>query len=86
LLEDLYLTLVATPGDDGRVTLGVAVNPLVLWLWVGGAVMAVGTLVALSPRRRERVVAAVAVEEHERVAAAESPEIPEPEPVGEPVS
>jgi cytochrome c-type biogenesis protein CcmF len=36
----------------------VAVNPMVLWLWVGGGVMAVGTLVALSPslRRRTRPV------------------------------
>ena len=39
-------------------TIGVAVNPMVLWLWVGGGVMAFGTLVALSPslRRRTRPV------------------------------
>jgi cytochrome c-type biogenesis protein CcmF len=52
LLEDVYLTLVATPADDGRATIGVAVNPLVLWLWIGGGVMALGTVLALLPRRR----------------------------------
>jgi hypothetical protein len=31
------------------VTIGVAVNPLILWLWIGGGVMALGTLVALAP-------------------------------------
>ncbi len=56
--EDVYLTLVSSPNQQGRVTVGVAVNPMVLWLWVGGGVMAVGTLVALSPslRRRARPV------------------------------
>jgi cytochrome c-type biogenesis protein CcmF len=36
------------------VTIGVAVNPMVMWLWVGGGVMALGTLVALSPGLRRR--------------------------------
>ncbi len=63
LREDLYLTLVSSPNQRGRITLGVAVNPLVLWLWLGGAVMAIGTLIALSPslraplwRRRTRTI------------------------------
>jgi cytochrome c-type biogenesis protein CcmF len=56
--EDVYLTLVSSPNEQGRVTVGVAVNPMVLWLWVGGGVMAFGALVALSPslRRRPRPV------------------------------
>jgi cytochrome c-type biogenesis protein CcmF len=52
LLEDVYLTLVSSPNADGRVTLAVALNPLVVWLWIGGAVMALGTLVALAPTIR----------------------------------
>jgi len=52
LREDVYLTLVSSPNEQGRVTIGVAVNPLVLWLWVGGGVMALGTLVALAPSLR----------------------------------
>jgi cytochrome c-type biogenesis protein CcmF len=54
--EDLYLTLISSPTTVDRVTLGVAVNPMVLWLWVGGAVMAFGTLVALTPSRRRSSV------------------------------
>jgi cytochrome c-type biogenesis protein CcmF len=58
--EDVYLTLISSPNEQGRVTIGVAVNPMVVWLWIGGGVMGVGTLVALSPalrRRRLRVPA-----------------------------
>ena len=51
LLRDLYLTLVSSP-NESRITLGVAVNPMVLWLWIGGAVMGLGVLVALSPAVR----------------------------------
>jgi len=57
LREDLYLTLVSSPNEDGRVTLGVQVNPLVLWLWTGGGIMALGTVVALLPARRRSAVA-----------------------------
>ncbi|HEY4396929.1 MAG TPA: cytochrome c-type biogenesis CcmF C-terminal domain-containing protein, partial [Acidimicrobiia bacterium] len=62
LREDVYLTLVSSPNQQGRVTIGVAVNPMVLWLWVGGGVIALGTAVALSPslRRRPRRVEAPA--------------------------
>ncbi|MCZ7534960.1 MAG: heme lyase CcmF/NrfE family subunit [Acidimicrobiia bacterium] len=51
LLRDLYLTLVSSP-NESRIALGVAVNPLVLWLWVGGAVMGLGVLVSLLPAQR----------------------------------
>lgn len=54
LLEDVYLTLVSSPDEDGAVTLGVEVNPMVVWLWVGGALMAIGTAVALLPGARRR--------------------------------
>jgi len=53
LREDVYLTLVSSPNQRGRVTIGVAVNPLILWLWVGGGVMALGTLIALAPSLRK---------------------------------
>jgi cytochrome c-type biogenesis protein CcmF len=54
LREDVYLTLISSPNEQGRVTIGVAVNPMVVWLWTGGGVMALGTLVALSPSLRRR--------------------------------
>ncbi len=54
LLRDIYLTVVSSPADGKEVTLGVAVNPMIVWLWTGGAVMALGTVVALVPGRRRR--------------------------------
>jgi cytochrome c-type biogenesis protein CcmF len=55
LLRDVYLTLVSSPTQQGRVTIGVAINAMVLWLWTGGLILALGTGVALSPRLRRRV-------------------------------
>src|SRR4029077_13066431 len=50
--EDVYLTLVSSPNGGGRITLGVRVNPLIVWLWIGGGVMALGTVLALAPKHR----------------------------------
>jgi cytochrome c biogenesis factor len=33
------------------------INPLVSWVWIGGFVIVVGTLVTLLPNRRERSIA-----------------------------
>ena len=51
--EDVYLTLIAAP-ENGRIVVGMRVNPLVIWLWIGTGVMVAGTAVAAwpSPRRR----------------------------------
>jgi cytochrome c-type biogenesis protein CcmF len=55
LAEDVYLTLVvAPPAADASAVIGVIVRPLMLWLWLGGALMAVGTLMAAVPGRRRR--------------------------------
>jgi cytochrome c-type biogenesis protein CcmF len=54
LLRDVYLTVVSTPNQLGRVTIGVGINAMVVWLWIGGGVIAVGTAIALSPRLRRR--------------------------------
>jgi cytochrome c-type biogenesis protein CcmF len=54
LLRDVYLTLVSSPNERGRVTIGVAINPMVVWLWIGGLVIAAGTATALAPRLRRR--------------------------------
>lgn len=52
VLADVYLTLISSRDDAGRATIGVAVNPLVVWLWIGGGVMVAGTAIALMPKRR----------------------------------
>ena len=55
LSGDVYLALQALPeaGSD-EVLLRVVVQPLILWLWVGGAVMAAGTILAAWPGTRRR--------------------------------
>jgi cytochrome c-type biogenesis protein CcmF len=56
--EDLYLILAAIDDPNGVIagsnprpvaTFRVLVNPLVPWIWTGGLIMALGTLVALWP-------------------------------------
>ncbi len=61
LFDDVYLTVDALPtagnGDierTGAVTVGVTVQPLVVWLWAGGAILAVGAVLAAIPGRRRR--------------------------------
>jgi cytochrome c-type biogenesis protein CcmF len=51
--EDLYAIL-ADWTPDGRATLRVLIHPLVSWLWAGGAVLALGALVAALPERRRQ--------------------------------
>jgi cytochrome c-type biogenesis protein CcmF len=53
--RDIYLTLEGTPQAGATAaTIKVAIKPLVLWLWVGGALMALGTVLAAFPGRRRR--------------------------------
>jgi len=54
-LRDVYLTLASTPSTGkGPIALTVIVEPLVMWLWAGGGLMAVGAVLALVPSRRRR--------------------------------
>ncbi len=58
--DDVYLTLEQPlPGVDGVAVIRVIVQPMVSWLWVGGLLMALGTLLAAFPGRRRRAVDAV---------------------------
>ncbi len=49
---DLYLTLVEAAEDGRSARVRLTVSPLVPWLWVAGAVIALGGLVAAWPSRR----------------------------------
>lgn len=53
LKEDLYVTLVDWEGADPTITLRVIISPLVIWMWVGGAVLLLGTIIAIWLSRRE---------------------------------
>jgi cytochrome c-type biogenesis protein CcmF len=55
LTEDVYLALL--PGTDFAsdvVVLRVIIQPLIVWLWIGGLLMFAGTFLAAFPGRRRR--------------------------------
>ena len=49
LLSDLYV-IFSPLSNDGRANFQVLINPLVLWIWLGGILMALGGLALLLPR------------------------------------
>jgi cytochrome c-type biogenesis protein CcmF len=53
LKEDLYLVL-AELNEDDEATVQAYLNPLVSFLWIGGIINILGTLLAILPRRREK--------------------------------
>jgi cytochrome c-type biogenesis protein CcmF len=77
-LEDLYLILASVEDMQGllsndpsaeRITLQALVKPLVGWIWFGGLVLSVGTLIALWPTGDIRRRPAAAPRAEETVAA-----------------
>lgn len=56
--EDLYLSLMAIDPQGGTASLNVWVFPLVGWIWYAIPVFVLGSLIALWPARKRRVVSA----------------------------
>ncbi|MFP5321365.1 MAG: heme lyase CcmF/NrfE family subunit [Acidimicrobiia bacterium] len=55
LREDVFLALLDVPEEEGDpAVVRVVLQPLVTWLWIGGGVMAFGTVLAAFPGRRRR--------------------------------
>lgn len=56
-VKDVYLTIDGNsppaPGSD-RVVMRVFIKPLILWMWLGGAIMAIGTVLSAVPSVRHR--------------------------------
>jgi cytochrome c-type biogenesis protein CcmF len=50
--EDLFINLTAFEQNGSSATLKMIVTPLVSWLWLGSAVMVLGTIVAIWPRKK----------------------------------
>ncbi len=51
---DVYLTINSIPDKGGAWTFGVVVQPLVMWLWIGGALVVAGSVLSAIPGRRRR--------------------------------
>jgi cytochrome c-type biogenesis protein CcmF len=52
--EDLYVTLLASDAASQAVSLHLFVNPLVVWIWIGGAIVGVAAVFAIWPERQAR--------------------------------
>ncbi len=93
--NDVALSLLDVPADENApITLRVTIQPLIMWLWIGGGIMAVGTLLAAFPGRRRRGIEPVSAPVPERrrsdppavTATTASAPSAEPEPEREPVA
>jgi cytochrome c-type biogenesis protein CcmF len=71
--EDLYLVFQGATPDGSKAIMQLYLNPLVAWVWIGGVVLGLGTLIAMLPNKqsmpdkRRRAVKADEVKEVEAV-------------------
>jgi len=49
LREDLYVVLADHQAATNAATFHAYLNPLVMWLWLGGMVLTIGTMICLLP-------------------------------------
>jgi cytochrome c-type biogenesis protein CcmF len=49
--------MAGTDPDSGKAIIHVIINPLVQWVWIGGMIVLLGTILALIPSRIERQMA-----------------------------
>jgi len=68
LVEDLYVVVAGADSDSGKAVVEAFVNPMVGWVWIGGAVVFWGTLLAMVPSRVEREMAEIRRQREEVVA------------------
>jgi len=50
--RDTYLTIISTP-VDGKVNIKIAQNPAVLYIWLSGILIVIGSVISLLPQRRK---------------------------------
>jgi cytochrome c biogenesis factor len=52
LYEDLYIILEGWQSNGATADFKVLVNPLVIWIWIGGGVFLLGGLITFWPNRK----------------------------------
>ena len=82
IVDDVYLSLLTSPEQDDAVTLRIIIEPLAVWMWIGGAVIAVGTVLAAWPGRRRNPTDPVSAPVAVRRGAARDTEEETPELTG----
>jgi cytochrome c-type biogenesis protein CcmF len=65
-VHDLYASVISLQDNGNSATFRFYRNPGVNWLWIGGALMALGGAVAAWPARRRRAEEALVAAEHRR--------------------
>lgn len=63
LVEDVYVVLNGWESGGATATFSIFINPLMVWMWIGGLVLTLGTIIAAWPhpaQRRSPVVSSVA--------------------------
>ena len=56
ITKDIYLTLESTTGaGTNQASIKVFIKPMIVWMWIGGGMMAVGTVLAAFPGKRRRL-------------------------------
>jgi len=61
-LRDLYVVYAGRSPDSGKPVIHAYLNPLVKWIWFGGIVVVLGTILAMLPNRRAALVLKAASE------------------------
>ncbi|HEV2314035.1 MAG TPA: heme lyase CcmF/NrfE family subunit [Candidatus Acidoferrales bacterium] len=63
LARDLYVVYAGRSPDSNDPVIHVYLNPLVRWIWLGGLVLVLGTILALLPNRQPQIVLQAARDE-----------------------
>jgi len=53
---DLYVVYAGRSPETGKPVIHAYLNPLVKWIWFGGVVLVLGTILAMLPNRRTALV------------------------------
>jgi cytochrome c-type biogenesis protein CcmF len=53
-LEDVYVVFANVKEETQKAVIQVWINPLVTWVWLGGYVLGIGTIITVLPNRKER--------------------------------